>query len=247
MATTIQSVERAARIFLYVAEHPRVQASAIAAHFGLSGPTTHHLLTTLVQERLLRKDSSRRYELGVASERIVESALRQLRPSAELRSALVEFARRTGESCYLTAWRGDHLRIVAAVEGDQAVRVSGLVVGYSENIHARVGSRVMLAYADAELRDAALAGNTYTAVTPHTVRNREELDAALEQIRATGIAHDREQLQMGVYSISAPIFIDGHVKAALSLTSPIERFKANEAEYLAALRYCATIPQQASA
>lgn len=244
MATTIQSVERAVRIFLYVAENPRVQASEISGHFDLAAPTTHHLLTTLVQEGLLRKDAARRYELGSASKRIVESALRQLRPSPELRAALTELARRTGESCYLTAWRGDEIPVVAAVEGEQAVRVSGLVVGYSENIHARVGARVMLAYADPELRDWALAGYHYSAITPHTVQSREELDAVLANIRATGFADDREQLQIGVYSASVPIMIDGQIRAALSLTSPLERYEQNEASYLAALQHCATIPQQ---
>lgn len=239
MVTTIQSVERAARILLYVAENPRCQAAEIGAQFDLSGPTAHHLLSTLVQEGLLRKDSARRYELGATSERIAESAARQLRPPAELRSALAELARRTGESCYLTAWRGDLIRVVAVVEGEHAVRVSGLVVGYSENIHARVGARVMLAHADPELRDWALAGYEYTAVTPNTLRDRAELDAELERIRSSGVALDREQLQVGVASISAPVLVDGRVVAALSLTAPIGRFQQHEAEYIDALEDCA--------
>lgn len=247
MATTIQSVERAAKVYLYVADHPRVQAAEIAAHFALTGPTAHHLLSTLVQVGLLRKDAQRRYELGPASERIVESALKQLRPPAELRVALNRFARRTGESCYLTAWRGDEISIIAAIEGKQAVRVEGLVVGYVENIHALVGARVMLAYADNELRDWVLADYQYTQMTPDTVRNREELDTVLAQIRETGIALDREQLQIGVYSLSAPIFIDGKVRAALSLTAPIDRFRRNEAEYIAAIRECASLELEASA
>lgn len=244
MVTTLQSVERAARILLYIAENPRAQATEIAENFDLTGPTAHHLLSTLVQEGLLRKDSARRYELGAASERLAEATMRQLRPSADLRTALAELARRTGESCYLTAWRGDQIRIVAVVEGDHAVRVSSLVVGYHENIHARVGARVMLAYADEELRDWALAGYEYAPVTPHTLRTREELNAELERIRSSGVAHDREQLQIGVYSISAPVLIDGRARAALSLTAPMGRFQQHEAEYVAALRHCATIPQQ---
>lgn len=245
MVTTIQSVERAARILLFVATNPNVSASEIASRFGLSAPTTHHLLSTLVQERLLRKSADRRYELGGASEELAEAALRGMRPAAELRTALSELARRTGESCYLTAWRGDRIRIVAVVEGEHAVRVSGLVVGYSENIHARVGARVMLAHADAELRDWALADCTYPAVTPHTARSRAELDIELERIRATGIARDQEQVQIGVHSISAPIMVDGRVVAALSLTAPLERFRQNETEYIEALRQCAALPESA--
>ncbi|MER3391212.1 MAG: IclR family transcriptional regulator [Microcella pacifica] len=239
MVTTIQSVERAARILICVAERPNVQGSEIAARFGLTAPTAHHLLSTLVQEGLLRKNSSKRYELGSASEQIATSALRHMRPSAELRSALTHLARLTGESCYLTAWRGDRIRIVAVVEGEHAVRVTGLVVGYSENIHARVGARVMLAHADPELRDWALANCEYHAVTPYTVRTRGELDVELERIREAGIARDREQVQIGVYSISAPVIIRGEVVAALSLTAPIERFREHEDEYVAALQRCA--------
>lgn len=243
MATIIQSVERASRVYLYIAENPGVQASEVASHFGLTGPTTHHLLSTLVHTGLLQKDSDRRYRLGAASERIAQAALQQFRVPIELRRALNEFARQTGESCYLTAWRGDQISIIAAVEGKQAVRVSGLVVGYAENIHARVGARVMLAYAEPELRDWVLAGYDYSAVTPYTVRSREELDTVLEQIRSTGFALDREQLQLGVDSLSAPIFVNGEVVAALSLTSPIDRFQQNEANYLRAIQECAALPQ----
>ena len=241
MVTTIQSVERAARILLYVADSPGVQAAEIAARFDLSTPTAHHLLSTLVQEGLLRKDSARRYELGSASERIGEGVARQLRPPAELRHALSELARRTGESSYLTAWRGDRIRVIAVVEGEHAVRVSGLVVGYSEDIHARVGAQVMLAHADADLRDWALSGYDYRPLTPNTVRTREQLDAALERIRRTGLADDPEQLRVGVHSISAPVWLDGRVRAALSLTAPTERFRAHETEYVAALLDCASL------
>jgi IclR family transcriptional regulator, acetate operon repressor len=242
MATTIQSVERAAQILLYVAGNPNTVASEISSRFALTEPTTHHLLTTLVQEGLLTKDRTRRYRLGPASEQIADYALRQMRPSAELRSALSRLARMSGESCYLTAWRGDEIRIVSVMEGEHAVRVAGLDIGYSDNLHARVGARVILAYADAQQRDWALASCAYHPMTPYTLRTREALDVELESIRESGLARDREQLQIGVYAISMPLVVDGQVRAALSLAAPIERFFQHEEEYIAALRGCAIEP-----
>ncbi|MDX2378012.1 IclR family transcriptional regulator [Microbacterium sp. LRZ72] len=247
MVTTIQSVERAARILVFVAENPRVQGAQIAERFDLKGPTAHHLLTTLVQEGLLRKDATRRFELGASSERIADGVLQHLRPPAELRTALVELAQRTGESCYLTAWRGDQIRVIAVVEGEHAVRVSGLVVGFSDDIHARVGARVLLAYADDDLRNWVLAGYQYAALTPQTLRSRSELDAELNRIRSSGVAHDREELRTGVYSISAPVLLEGAVRAALSLTAPVERFDRNHEGYVSALRHCASLPEAESA
>lgn len=241
MATTIQSVERAARILLLVADRPRVQATEIAEYLQLSAPTAHHLLSTLVQEGLLQKDSNRCYDLGDESERIANSVSRQLRPPAQLRVALAELARRTGESCYLTMWRGDRIRVVAVVEGEHAVRVSGLEVGYSDDIHARVGARVMLAYADPDLRDWALTGYEYRSLTPATVGTRGQLDTELEYIRSSGIAYDREELRVGVHSVSAPVWLGGRVRAALSLTAPAERFRLNEDAYVRALRECAAL------
>ena len=244
MAKTIQSVQRASQMLLYVADHPGSQASEISAHLGLSAPTTHHLLSTLVQEALLRKDAYRRYELGAASERIAEQINNHLRPPAELRFALAELARMTGESCYLTAWRGDQIRVVAVIEGEHAVRVAGLVVGYSEHVHARAGARVMLAYADPAVRDWVLADYEYTRLTPNTLQSRSELDAELKRIRDTGIAHDRGELRMGVYSISAPVMQDGRVRAALSLTAPVDRFDLHADEYVEALIACSRLPDR---
>lgn len=239
MATTIQSIARASRVLLHVAEHPGALATEIADTFDLSLPTTHHILSTLVQEELLQKDAHRRYELGEASERIGTAVARQVRPAPELRAAMSELARRTGESCYLTSWRADRIAIVATSEGHHAVRVAGVTVGYTSDIHARVGARVMLAFADEELRDWALADCTFDALTPKTPTNRAELDVELARIREQGMARDDSELRPGVYSISAPIRGHGRVRAALSLTAPVDRFHANEREYVAALLDCA--------
>src|SRR5690348_6866796 len=63
--TTIQSVSRASRLLLAVAASPDgLSAKAASDQFGLSMPTTYHLLTTLAAEGLLVKDARRQYMLG---------------------------------------------------------------------------------------------------------------------------------------------------------------------------------------
>lgn len=241
MPTTIQSVERAARMLRYVADHPGAVATDIAASLGLATPTAHHLLSTLVREGLLQKDASRRYELGAASEHLGMAVSRQLVPARDLQRKIRALADSTGESCFLTAWRADRIRVIAVVEGDHAVRVAGLDIGYSSEIHLRVGAQVMLAHASDDLRDWALADCDFAGRTEKAVRTRAELDAKLETIRETGLARDDEEFRAGVYAISAPIWADGDVRAALSLTAPVGRFRKNEQRYVDELLRCAGI------
>lgn len=236
-STSIQSVERAAQILLAVAEEPTgLLATDVAAKFKLTLSTSFHLLSTLAEVGLLAKVAGRRYVLGAASEQIANSISRQIRPKESYLEALERLAALTNESTYLTGWHMGQLRILANVEGSQALRVSGLEVGFSGSVHARASSKLLLAFADAGIREEILSSYKFEKYTGNTITSREAFDVELDKIRVEGLAHDREEYHEGVYTLSAPIWSGNRVVAALAVSAPVARFIEHQAKITATLR-----------
>jgi IclR family transcriptional regulator, acetate operon repressor len=238
---SIQSVARAARILVAIAhEGDGLTASDVAARFDLALPTAYHLLTTLAEEGIVTKAEGKRYVLGPAADDIANSPALRPRIAPAARAALRRLADETRETAFLSGWHRGRIRILATVEGAQAVRVAGLQVGLTGSVHARASAKVLLAGAEPALRAEVLDGHDFVAYTPRTIVDRAAFDAELERVRTDGLGHDREEYREGVHAVSAPIRQDGQVVAALTVSAPAERYARTETEIVRALREAAS-------
>ncbi|WP_325484448.1 IclR family transcriptional regulator [Microbacterium sp.] len=232
----IQSVQRASRILLAVAQADQgLTASEVAASMGLPVPTAYHLLATLEHERLLFKDAGKRYVLGAAVADIANAPGLRARIEPRHRQALAQLAHTTQETAYLTGWFRGEIRILATIEGSQAVRVAGLEVGRTGDVHARASAKVLLAFAEEEVRTSILDGLDFTRLTPVTVPDRAAFELQMAGIRQAGIVYDRGEFREDVRSVSAPIRSEGRVVAALAVLAPAGRYERTEPALVAAL------------
>ena len=235
----IQSVARAIRLVELVARRKDgTTATELATAARLPLPTAFHLLRTLVAEQVLIKDSQRRYSLGPTIGMLGDAFLRQDTVPEALVTGVRALADRTGETAYLTAWRGDGMRVLMSVEGAHAVRVAGIDAGPYLQGHARASGKLLLAFGRPEARDAYLSVNPLTPVTPRTIVDRDALDAELVRIRRRGYSEDREEFSPGVSCLSVPVLNGAGVVAAFTVSAPTERFRAQRAELLRTLRAC---------
>jgi IclR family acetate operon transcriptional repressor len=175
--TSIQSAARAARVLVHVAGAPAqgARATDVAGAVGLSVPTTHHLLSTLVAEGLLCKDARRRYFLGAKVGVLADAFLRQEAVPEHQMAALRELAGITGETAYLTAWRRERIGVLAVVKGAHDDGAAHLHTGFCEHGHARSTGKVLLAHACSDLRRAYLDAHPLTALTPLTITDAGRL------------------------------------------------------------------------
>lgn len=234
--TRIQSVSRAVSLLVAIAESSNgLTAKALSEKFGLSLPTTYHLLSTLWAEGMLAKDNARIFRLGPRAAVVAEAYNRLDSVPESYRDALQAIARRTGETTYLGAWRRGGVQVLDTAEGTQAVRVVGLDVGFTEDLHARASGKLLLAYASDDDRDAVLAGARLRKLTPHTITKKADLLAELAQVRNDGIAFDRQEFQLGVDCVSAPIWRGGRVAACITVSSPTHRFAETSDEIIRTL------------
>jgi IclR family acetate operon transcriptional repressor len=224
--TQIQSVSRAAQLLLFVAEGVDGQtAKECADALALPPATTHHLLTTLVAERLLAKDAKRRYHLGSKVGALADAFERQLLPPEHLLGPLRQLADTTGETAHLCAWRHGEPVALASVEGSHAVRVSAVHTGLEGGANARASGKLLLALAPEATRQAYLARHPLESFTPRTIVNHEELEHELAEIRARGYAIDDEEFTPGVACVAAPISTGETVIGTYSVSVPVGRFR----------------------
>jgi IclR family transcriptional regulator, acetate operon repressor len=232
--TVIRSAVRVSRILAHVAEQPGgSSAKELAAALDLSLPTAYHLLGTLVAEGLLAKDGQRRYRLGPMAGRIADAYARQFAPPEHLVQPLHRLAAATSETAYLATWRAGRVAVLASVEGQNAVRVSGVRLGFADAAHARASGKALLAFAPEAARRTYLVANPLVAVTPRTIVDPHEFELELERIRLRGYAVDEEEFREGVACAAAPLLDGGRAVAAFSISAPTERFRQNRDELVA--------------
>lgn len=238
-AGQVRCVARSAQWLLWIAQRDVAGATDVAREFGVPLPTVHHVLSTLVHEGLLAKDSARRYRMGPNIAVLAGSFMRTQGVPSAWQRALAELAAATGESAYLAAWRGDDIRILAGIEGSRAVRAPDVRTGPYVHAHARAAGKLLLALAGPARRDAYLALHPPVAVTARTTTDRRRLDAELELIARRGYAIDAEEFAEGLSCLSVPLLAGATLHGVFTVAAPAQRFRAERALLLRETRRAA--------
>jgi DNA-binding IclR family transcriptional regulator len=230
---TNRSISRAVRILECVAGDPAGRtAKEIALAAELALPTAYHLVGSLVEsEMLVKSRTTRRYLLGPRVGLLAEGLGAQMRAPQYMLERLELLADRTMETAYLAAWRENDAVITSIIEGRQAVRVSGLHLGYRGAAHSRATGKVLLAFAP--------EGSLATYMAAHDLHDDDDaagtasdLRAQIDAVRHAGYAVDEAGYAPGVACIAAPI---GDGSMAIAVSMPIERYTANRDALLAAV------------
>jgi IclR family transcriptional regulator, acetate operon repressor len=239
--TIISSVLKAVKVLTEVARHPNgTLAGEVAVALNMPAPSAYHVLNTLTISGILTKGEDRRYRLGPLVGALSSAYYLQNAPDERLVAPLIELARATGETTYLTGWRDREIEVIASAEGSHAVRVPGIARGTHGHAHARASGKLLLALAPVELRDAYLARHELVALTPRTIVDADALHSELERIPSEGYAFDDEEFAEGVSCISVPLIHQGLFIGAYTISAPTERLRANREALLSAAQSAAT-------
>ncbi|KQV32332.1 IclR family transcriptional regulator [Rhizobium sp. Root1203] len=184
--------------------------------------TLHRQLGHLVEEGLLEIDGDGRYSPGL---RLLELASRswarnEFRLIAE--PHLNALQQLTGETVHLGVLRGASVIYLDKVEGRQPVRMYSQIGNASPVYCTGVGKAALSVLPDERL-NALIAEVAFQRFTPNT-RTAEMLLAEMEEIRSTGAAFDREEHEVGIRCVAAPIWSeDLSFVGGVSVTGPAYR------------------------
>ena len=220
---TIQSVDRAARILKALAGGPRrLGVSQLADQLGLTRPTVHALLRTLLAHGFVEQDrDSDKYQLGPGLLHLGSSYLdlNELRARSLVQAE--RLAQQTGEAVRVGVLHGPSVVVVHHVFRPAAA-FQVLEVGAQLPAHASALGKAILAY-QPESRLAELTAENLPRLTSRTLTSAA-LIAEVTDIRDKGLARERDEAVLGESSLAAPI-VDhaGHAVGAIAVVGETRR------------------------
>jgi DNA-binding IclR family transcriptional regulator len=121
------------------------------------------------------------------------------------RLVLQQLAEATGETVNLIVRRGDEAVYVERVSGGQTMIQVVQVVGAHAPLHVTAVGKIFLAEDSASGVMGYAERTGLPAYTANTLTTLERPNAELDSIRLAQLAHDREEAELGVACIGAPI------------------------------------------
>ena len=224
---SIQVLERSFALMEVLARQPESMAlKDISERTGLHPSTAHRILNDLVAGRFVDRPQPGQYRLGMRLLELGNLVKARLSVREVAAAPMRELHRLTHQAVNLSVRQGDEIvyveRAYSEHSGMQVVRA----VGGRAPLHlTSVGKLFLAAESNERVRAYAartgLVGHTRNSLTQVTALERE-----LESVRARGVAHDNEELEMGVRCVAAGIYDDaGKLVAGLSISAPTDRLE----------------------
>jgi DNA-binding IclR family transcriptional regulator len=212
-------LDRAAAILgAFDGTHRELTLASLVARSGLPRSTTHRVADRMIRLGWLDKPKDR-YRIG---NRLFEiSSLAPIRH--ELREAALPFLQDLHAAARITVQlgvlEGTQVLVVERITGHRPMPMLEPTGGRIP-AHCSALGRAILAYSDPETIETILAAGLVPR-TPRTLTSRVAVLRELTAIPPRGWAVDREEGNIGISCVAAPIFGPlGQVAAAVSVTGP---------------------------
>jgi len=205
---------------LFATDSPELTQTEISERLGLPVPTVHRLVKLLTERGWLARDgASRRLRLGLGAARLLPA----VRLPDLAREPLRALAERSGETVNLATLDGSDVLYLVSESGSNLLTLRSHV-GLRLPVHATGLGKCLLAQLDDEDARRAAGREPYPALTARTITSWEKLRPQLERVRREGVAHSREEYEVGLHSIAVPLaWIDGDGPVALNVSLPSSR------------------------
>lgn len=208
-------VARVARLLDAISSSPvPLTLTEVASRSGLPLSTTHRLLNELVDTDLVARLDKRfvlnlhMFEIGLQI-----PWLRTLRETAE--PLMHKYALETNQIVNLAILRASDVVYIAKVAGPGAPRVPSHVGGRLP-AHCTALGKLLMAHLDPHEADRRLSNNL-VRLSPYSTVTPQVLAREFAQIRAEGVAYDREEVSTGLSCVAVPVRSGDRVVAAVSV------------------------------
>lgn len=190
----------------------------VSEAIGAPRSSTYALLQTLVGLGWVSvDDGGNLYRIGIRALLVGTSYLDADPRVRVVRPLLVSANEKLDETVHMGRLDGDQVVYLATVESRQYLRPFTRVGRRLPAAATALGKSIL-----AE-RPADDVPSELVPVTPHTIGDRKELFADLEEARARGYAIDREENTLGVYCFGFALHYGDQVTDAISCSVPIAR------------------------
>ena len=219
----VQSLERGlAVIRAFGTDRARMTLSEVAREAALSRASARRFLHTLVELGYVVTDG-RVFALRPQVLELGYAYLSSLSLPEVAQPHLEQLVEDVGESSSVAVLDGADIVYVARV-ATRRIMSAAIQVGTRFPAAATSMGRAVLAHLPRKDRDAFLAVVALEPLTPHTIIDRDLLQAELGRVQEQGWALVDQELEEGLRSIATPLRDrTGRVVAALNVSAPVRR------------------------
>ncbi|MGI6853332.1 HTH-type transcriptional regulator BhcR [Mesorhizobium sp. 1B3] len=221
---SVQSLDRALRVFAVVAGGDGMSLSEIAAETGLAASTAYRMLITLESHTMVEFDrADQLWSIGVGAFRAGSAFLRRRKLADRARPVMQALMEETGETANLGVAENDCVVFVSQIETHQAIRAF-FRPGSRSPFHASGIGKAILAHLDPS-RVKAIAGSAgLPSYTQRTLVGLPALTRDLAEIGVRGWSVDDEERFEGMRCVAAAIFNEfAEPIAGISISGPTVR------------------------
>jgi DNA-binding IclR family transcriptional regulator len=208
-----------------------VRPSALADATGLSRSTLYLMLDSLERRHWIEKRPDG-YIIGLTLFELGSAYVRHDRLQEIFRKEAAAFVAAHNEVVQLAVLDGEQVVYIAREDAARPVR---LVSDLGSRLPAHccaLGKALLASMTDDEV--CALLPKRLTPVTARTVTRRADLLDALDAIRRSGLAHEREEVSAGLTCFAAFVGVTALGKrVAVSTSLPLERIDAKREKRIA--------------
>lgn len=233
----VQSVDRAVTL-LDVLTNAREGMSLgdLSKAADLPKSTTHRLLRTLIQHKLVHQDQKTgEYVPGLKLFEMAYRVLNRMEIRTEALPVLERLNRETNLTVHLAILDDGDVVYIEKREADRAIRMYS-AVGKRAPAHCTGLGKALLAHLPEEELRRIVEKKGLRRYTANTITTWEELVDRLATVRARGYALDDGEHEEMIHCVAAPVRDhNGKVVAAISLTGAVNHMSLEYAESLSTL------------
>jgi len=228
----IQSVEVGGQLLRALAEADGpMMLRDLAKSANMAAAKAHPYLVSFMRIGMVEQDKATgRYELGSLALQIGLASMRRLEPVRVAAGILGTMVDSIGQTVALAVWGNHGPTVVRIEEGASAVHVN-MRVGSVMSLLGTATGRVFAAFLPPKLIEAFLDSEVGRAsVGDEAARKmtREQIEAAVAEVRAQGLARAVDRPIPGVNALSAPVFDQsGSIALVMTAIGPSGTFDAD--------------------
>ncbi len=223
--TKFKSLVKALRLLKLFSEKKNWSVTDMITSLGYHKSSIQRLVTTLEKEGFLERVYPNKgvYQLGPQILHLGTIA----NQSSDLRSIahpyLTRLCQQTQETTHLCVVNESQCYYLDKIDSPQSIRMVTFI-GQRMPLHSTgVGKALMSGMSIKEIENVT-GDEELDRFTPNTITNRDSLMKELSRIRENGLSYDREEMEIGLRCIAAPIFDSaGRVVASISISGPSQR------------------------
>lgn len=202
-----------------------VTTKELAEELNLAKSTVHRHLETLYKSEYIVKKNGKFY-LGLRFLEMGMDARNRMELYNVAKPRINDLAQDSGHAVWCVVEEFGQAVYLGDASGKNAVRTHARV-GKREPLHCLAAGKVIMAYLPPERIGAIIESRGLEPKTNHTITDREELFAELEEIREQGYGLNDNEIIEGVRAVAAPVFKDETILGAIALSAPMNRLKDN--------------------